>query len=92
MTEQGTPDEPDRRAEAIARLKKKREFFQHLLVYVLMNGLIVVIWWLVADGGFFWPVFPIGFWGIGLVMHGWDTFAPGRVTERRIRREMDRLP
>ncbi|WP_214401415.1 2TM domain-containing protein [Pseudonocardia lacus] len=40
---------------------------------------------------FFWPVFPIFGWGIGLVAHGWEVFGRDRLTEERIRAEMDRL-
>ncbi|HJR97825.1 MAG TPA: 2TM domain-containing protein [Actinomycetota bacterium] len=79
----------DLRARAIARLEHKREFWAHLAAYVLVNGGLVVIW-AMTGAGFFWPVFPIIGWGIGLFFHGWDTFRGGP-KEARIRREMDRL-
>jgi 2TM domain len=41
---------------------------------------------------FFWPVFPIVGWGIGLFFHARATFWTGRYSEHRIQREMDRLP
>ncbi|GAA5152231.1 MULTISPECIES: 2TM domain-containing protein [Amycolatopsis] len=90
MTEQTPEERPDPRAEALARLKKRRDFYQHVLVYVLMNGFLVLIWWLVLAPGFFWPAFPLGFWGVGLALHAWDTFTPARISEERIRREMNR--
>lgn len=41
---------------------------------------------------FFWPVFPIVGWGIGLFFHARTTFWTGRYSEDRIQREMDKLP
>lgn len=73
--------------EAIARWAKRHAFTQHVAVYLLTNGFLLLIWWLAGDGGFFWPIFPIGAWGIGLVMHAWDAFVPGGLGEERIRRE-----
>ena len=80
----------DLRKAAVERLKKKREFYQHLLAYVLVNTFLVAIWAL-SSGGFFWPVFPILGWGIGLAFHAWDTFSRPAFSEDKIRREMDRL-
>jgi hypothetical protein len=37
--------------------------------------------------GFFWPVFPILGWGIGLVLNAWDVYRPEGFTEDEIRRE-----
>jgi class 3 adenylate cyclase len=41
----------------------------HLTVYVLVNVLLVAIW-AAAGGGYFWPVWSILGWGIGLGCHG----------------------
>ena len=57
------------RDRAVKQLKKRRDFMSHLLVYVLVNSFIVLIWAITNSGGFFWPVFPIVGWGIGLVMN-----------------------
>lgn len=83
-----TPD-PLRQA-AVERLKRKAEFRAHLLAYVLVNAFFVAIW-AVIGAGFFWPVFPIAGWGIGLVLHAWDTYRQQAPTDQDIRREMDRL-
>jgi hypothetical protein len=83
-----TPD-PLRQA-AMESLKKKAEFRAHLLAYVLVNAFLVAVW-SVTGAGFFWPVFPIAGWGIGLVLHAWDTYRQQAPTEQDIRSEMDRL-
>jgi hypothetical protein len=82
-------EDEELREQAIARLGKKREFGAHLLAYVMVNTLLVVVW-AVTGAGFFWPVFPLMGWGIGLIFHAWDTFS-GTPSEDRISREMDRL-
>ena len=87
--EESTEPEP-LRVHAIAALKKRRDFRGHVLVYVLVNAALVTIW-SATSGGFFWPIFPIVFWGIGVVMNGWDAYFVDDFSEERIQREMDRL-
>ena len=82
--------ESDLREEAIRRLKKKRDFRTHLLTYVLVNALLVVIW-AVTSAGFFWPIFPIMGWGIGVALNAWDVYGRPQITEEQIRREQERL-
>jgi hypothetical protein len=78
------------RAEALERLRKRSEFWTHLAIYLMINAFIVAIWFFATGGGFFWPMFPLFGWGIGLVFHGWDTFRRPP-SEERIRREIQRL-
>ena len=79
------------RDRAIKRLKKRRDFFAHLLVYVLVNAFVVAIWALTNPDGFFWPIFLLAGWGIGVVMNAWDVFLNDEFDEEKIRREMERL-
>ena len=46
-------------------------FLWHLPIYVIVNLGLVGIWYF-SDRSFFWPIFSIFFWGIGLVSH-WMT-------------------
>ena len=83
-------DQDDRlRQLAIERLKKRSEFGAHLLAYVLVNTFFVAIW-AVTGNGFFWPIFPILGWGIGLAFNAWDVYRRPP-TEERIRREIEDL-
>ena len=78
------------RLQAIAVLRKRRELRSHLLVYLLMNTAFVTIWATTTPHIFFWPMLPILFWGIGLVMNGWDAYHDD-LSEERIEREMEHL-
>jgi hypothetical protein len=78
------------REQAILQLKKKRDFRTHIFIYVLVNLMLVVIW-AVTGAGFFWPVFPIIGWGIGVAANAWDVYARKPITEDEIRRETERL-
>jgi hypothetical protein len=78
------------RDRAVTQLKKRRDFKGHLLVYVLVNTFIVVIWAVTGAHGFFWPVFPIVGWGIGVVMNAWDVYWRPRITEKDIQHEIER--
>ena len=75
---------------AVRRLRKRADFRTHVVVYLATNALLVAVWW-ATGAAFFWPVFPIAIWGIGLVAHAWEVHGPNLVTEARVREEMDRL-
>ncbi len=91
MAMDGAVRDDELRERAIKRLKKRRDFYGHLLVYVLVNTFLVVIWAMTDVHGFFWPVFPIVGWGIGVVLNAWDAFRSDEFDEEQIRREMQRL-
>lgn len=79
------------RDRALKRLKKRRDFHAHLLVYCLVNTGLVIVWALTNATDFFWPIFPIVFWGIGVGMNAWDVYHGDEFREEQIRREMERM-
>ena len=86
----------DLRAAAIRRLHRKREFAQHLISYLIVNGMFVVIWLIIgltAGAWFPWPLFPMAGWGIGLAFHAWSAYGPPSrpIDEAAVEREMGRL-
>jgi uncharacterized ion transporter superfamily protein YfcC len=88
--EAGADTEQEIREQAIERLKKKRDFKTHVVIYVAVNAYLVVIW-AVTSAGFFWPIFPILGWGIGVVANAWEVYGRKPISEEEIRREADRL-
>jgi hypothetical protein len=49
------------------RIKAKRDFYNHLAVYVIVNVLLVIIWAFPAGRGYPWFLWVIGGWGIGVL-------------------------
>jgi hypothetical protein len=90
MAEQRRAEGDDLRGFAIAQLRKKRDLQAHVLAYAAVNLFLVAIWF-ATGAGFFWPMFPLFAWGIGLAFHAWDVYSPAVPSERRIEREMARL-
>lgn len=92
MKEDELPERGDHsiRDRALERIEKKQEFHAHLLSYVLVNAMLIGIW-AVTGAGFFWPVFPLLGWGIGIGFHAWDTYRLGEPSEQQIQREIEHL-
>ena len=86
---------------ATRRVRRKRRFFSHLTVYLIVNAFLWCMWALPALGygwgmmrgtAFPWPIFVSVFWGIGLVSHGLGVFAFHSGWEQKeIDREIARL-
>jgi uncharacterized membrane protein len=84
-----TTDDP--RQAAIRRLSARREFRLHLAIYILVNTMLIIIW-AVSGAGYFWPIWPIGGWAIGLASHAFTVYFQRSVTEDDIHAEMRRQP
>ncbi|MDJ0664395.1 MAG: 2TM domain-containing protein [Acidimicrobiia bacterium] len=81
----------DQRERAIRRIQAKRGFWSHFVVYLAVNALLVLIWAL-TSAGYFWPVWPILGWGIGVVAHAVSVYVrPAEISEAKIDRELGRL-
>ncbi|MGD9960141.1 2TM domain-containing protein [Nocardioides sp.] len=78
------------RERAVKRLKKKHDFHVHLVIYLMVNALLVAVWAMTSTG-FFWPIFPMVGWGVGVVANAWDAYGRDVPTESQIRREMEKL-
>lgn len=76
----------ERRAAAIERLQNKRDFRNHALVYCAVNMMLVVIW-AASGAGYFWPIWSIAGWGIGLALHAWRVYGQRPITEDEIEEE-----
>jgi hypothetical protein len=79
------------RQAAITQLRKKRGLQAHALAYVAVNLFFNAIWLVTDPGGFYWPVFPLLGWGIGLAFNIWDVYSYQAMSEEKIQQEMARL-
>jgi hypothetical protein len=77
------------REQAISQLRRKRDFRVHAFFYIAVNTMLIAVW--AFAGGFFWPIFPILGWGIGLSANAWHTYGQKPIGEDAIQRETERL-
>ncbi|AGE78344.1 2TM domain-containing protein [Bacillus mycoides] len=85
------------RDENYLRAKKRVEnlkaFYIHLTVYILVNLMLFFIN-ISSDSSKLWFLYPLGGWGIGIVIHGLTTFPFGifgkEWEERKIKEYMEK--
>ena len=82
-------DYEDRREAAVKRVKARRDFKTHVAAYVIVNLFLIGIWAL-GDRGFFWPIWVMLAWGIGLAFNAWDVYFKKPISEQEIQQEMER--
>ncbi len=76
--------------EAVKAVKEKREFFQHLVVYIAVCTFLSVMFLVFNWRGFFWPIFVICGWGIGVASHGVTTFLGKEWEKRKVQEYIDK--
>ena len=52
---------------------RRKKFRAHLIPYLAVNTFLVLIN-LTTDRSYFWAIFPILGWGLGLFFHGWSAY------------------
>lgn len=83
-------DPSDVRKLAVKRLNDRRDFANHVVAYFVINAVLVAIWYF-TGAHYFWPVWILGCWGMGLLLHAWSLWGSKPITEDDVRREMSRL-
>ncbi|MCK5017042.1 MAG: 2TM domain-containing protein [Candidatus Peribacteraceae bacterium] len=51
------------------------KFFLHFIVFLCINTFLLILN-LAVNPSFLWIIFPIAFWGIGLIVHGFLLIRP----------------
>jgi hypothetical protein len=76
------------------RVEEKKGFYIHLTVYILVNILLILIWFF-TGADFPWFIFPLGGWGIGLLFHFLGVFvfsrSGGAWEKKEIEKEAERI-
>jgi hypothetical protein len=57
---------------------------------VVANLAAIVVWWLVTPDQFFWPLYSLVGWGIGLAFHVW-TYTRQSTVDRGVGHRVDRV-
>lgn len=75
------------------KAQMRASFKAHALSYVLVNLLLIGVWYFTGPGRghnvYFWPVWPLLGWGIGLSIHGFSAYSTG--VENAVEREYRKL-
>ncbi len=84
-------DDVELRRLAIRRADMKLAFRSHLFAYVLVNAGLVVIN-LITSPDYWWFVWPMMGWGLGLLAHGVTVYMDGEsMRDRLIEQEFEKL-
>ena len=72
--------------------KKKSDFFIHLVIYIAVNVFLTAQWWVIAGpGSFYWPVFVLFGWGIGIALHAIDVYRGDEYIDKKTEEEYQKL-
>ena len=77
------------RQQAIQRLHQRRGFLNYVIGAVVISLFMVVIWAL-SGQGYFWPIWVMGGFAIGLIFYGVNLVMNKPLTEEQIQREMQK--
>lgn len=55
--------------EKMSHTQQRKEFKSHLFAFMAINGFLVLLN-LVVSPGYFWAIYPILGWSLGLLLHG----------------------
>ena len=73
--------------QTATQLQRWRDFQAHVAAYLVINTAFVLIWALTGQG-FFWPVYPLAGWGIGLSFQHFSAVVRGQITDEDVRRKL----
>ena len=75
----GQMSEEDVYEEAKKRVKAKKDFYSNLTAYLVVNIILVLIWAFAAGRGYPWFLWPLGGWGIFVLLNFFQVFVfPGK--------------
>ncbi|MFM6155941.1 MAG: 2TM domain-containing protein [Cuspidothrix sp.] len=55
--------------EKMSHSQQQKAFKSHLLIFIAINAFLVILN-LVVSPGYFWAIYPMLGWGLGLLLHG----------------------
>ena len=60
--------------DKLLKLAKRRVFLKkmikwHLIIYLTINAFLSIVYYFTTPNGYFWPLWSIIGWGLGLIIH-----------------------
>lgn len=75
--------------QAALQIQRWRDFGNQVFAYGSGSVVFIVIW--AAQGrGFFWPVYPLLVWGLGLSVQHFTMVIRGQITDAEVRRKLNK--
>jgi hypothetical protein len=75
--------------QAALQIQRWRDFGSQVFAYGIGSIVFIVIW--AAQGrGFFWPIYPLLIWGLGLSFQHFNVVIHGQITDEDVRRTLNR--
>ena len=71
------------------QIQRWRDFGSQVLAYGIGNVVFIVIW-AIQGRGFFWPMYPLLVWGLGLSVQHFTVVIRGQITDEEVRRSLSR--
>ena len=78
-----------RYVQAALQIQRWRDFVSQVLAYGIGNIVFIVIW-MARGRGFFWPIYPLLVWGLGLSVQHFNVVIRGQITDEEVRRKLNR--
>jgi hypothetical protein len=80
------------RNEAVARIKRKRDFLGHVAVYIVINAGLWAVWAVNgADTDDIWPAWVSGIWLVILLLDAFKVYGERPISDQQIQKEMRRM-
>ena len=74
------------------RVEEKKGLYTHIAVYILVNIMLVIIWAFPSGRGYPWFLWPLGGWGIALIIHFLTVYVFGEKSDTAaIEREAEKI-
>jgi len=73
--------------QAALQMQRWRDFGSQVFAYAIGNIVFIVIW--AAQGkSFFWPIYPLLVWGLGVSVQHFTAVLLGQITDEDVRRKL----
>lgn len=80
------------RDQAVERLRRKRDFLRHVVLYLVINAGLWTVWAIDgADTDDLWPAWVSGIWLVILVVDAFKVYGERPISDQRIEEEMRRI-